>query len=226
MTNISRIRARPLALALLAGALAVPAWGQMARGSAQDWEIGPIIRGKNYSVGMPLRPAQGRGQGWSFDFPREPDGRGRGGHVHYVTFDPGSLAGKTKISVRYRVDAAPGVRFVPLQFPDRTAAITLYFQRRGDNWTAKGRYQYYRWFAPPATMQTIAPGVHELTVRLDDPSWGSVMSRTAGMNPREFREALEQSSRVGLVFGSVGGRGHGVYATGRARFTLLSFRIS
>jgi hypothetical protein len=222
MTNKPRIRPRHLAFALLAGALAVPAWGQ----GAQDWEIGPVIRGKNYSVGMPLRPEpQRRGQGWSFDFPRAPDGRGRGGHVHYVTFDPGSLAGKSKLTLRYRVDAAAGVRFVPQQFPDRAAAITLYFQRRGDNWTAKGRYQYYRWYAPPATMQTIAPGVHEMTVRLDDPSWGSVQSRTAGISPREFRDALEQTARVGLVFGSVGGRGHGVYATGPARFTLLSFRI-
>lgn len=222
MMNISRVRARPLALALLAGALAVPAWGQ----TAQDWEIGPVIRGKNYSVGMPLRPAQGRGQSWSFDFPRAPDGRGRGGHVHYVTFDPGSLAGKTRISVRYRIDAAPGVRFVPQQYPHQTAGVSLYFQRRGDSWTAKGRYRFYRWYASPKTMQTIEPGVHELTVRLDDPRWGAVMNGNATTNPREFREALEQTSRVGLVFGSIGGRGHGVYATGRARFTLLSFRIS
>ncbi len=222
MTYMPRRRARPLALALLSGTLAVPAWGQ----TAQDWEIGPVIRGKNYSLGMPLHPLPGRGLSWFFDFPLAPDRQGRGGHVHYVTFDPGSLAGKTKISVRYRIDAAPGVRFVPQEFPDRTAAITLYLQRRGDNWTAKGPYDFYRWYAPATSMQTIEPGVHEITMRLDDPHWGSVMGGQSGANVRAFHEALEQTSRIGLVFGSKGGRGHGVYATGPARFTMLSFHIS
>lgn len=222
MTNNLRRCARPLALALLVGGLAMPAWSQ----TAQDWEIGPVIRGKNYSVGMPLHPVQGRGQSWSFDFPRAPDARGRGGHVHYVTFAPGSLAGKTKIRVRYRIDAAQGVRFVPQEFPDRTAVMSLYFQRRGDTWTAKGRYRFYRWYAPNAAVQTIEPGVHEFTLALDDPRWIAVMGGTSSTNPAKFRQALEQVSRVGLVFGSNGGRGHGVYATGPARFTLLSFHIS
>ncbi|KTE04739.1 hypothetical protein [Sphingopyxis sp. H115] len=212
---------RPIAsLAILA--LALPAAGSAAMPGAQSWEIGPVIRGKNYSQGMPAAPYPTRGGGWAFDFPA-PDAAA--GHVHYVTFDPGSLHGKSRLVVRYRIDAAPGTRFVPQQYPDRTATVALYMQRRGDSWTAKGAYQYYRWYAPVATMNALAPGEAEMIVRLDDPDWSSVMADRASTNRAALAAALDDIGRIGLVFGSAGGRGHGVFATRPARFTLLSFEI-
>lgn len=206
--------------AVIAAALAVPVGAETP--AAGTWEIGPVIRGENYSQGMPPSPAPLR-KGWYFDFPvgNSP----AAGHVHYVTFQPSSLRGKSRITISYRIDAAPGTRFVAQQFPDRAAAITAYLQRHGDNWTAKGRYQFYRWYAPIATMRDIAPGVQEIVVNLDDPRWGSVMSETADGYPREWQAALADTDRIGLVFGSIGGRGHGVFATKPARFTLLDFRI-
>ena len=203
------------ALTLLAGAS--PAAAQ----DAASWEIGPIIRGKNYSQGMPLRPQPTR-TGWSFDFPV---GSREAGHVHYVTFRPGPIAPRSRIVVRYRVDARAGTRFVPQESPELRGTVSLYFQRRGDNWTAKGRYEYFRWYAPGATVREIAPGEHEISVRLDDPNWISVQARTAGSNPAALQAALADIDRIGLVFGSTAARGHGVYATAPARFTLLSFRI-
>ncbi|MDZ3830588.1 MAG: hypothetical protein U0S50_02075 [Sphingopyxis sp.] len=188
---------------------------------AADWVIGPIIRGKNYSQGMPLQPRPAR-QGWRFDFPA-PDRDA--GHVHYVTFHPGSLAGKSRIVARYRIDAPPGTRFVPQESPDLPATLSLYFQRRGDNWGAKGRYQYYRWYAPSATMQKIAPGEYRVEVRFDDPDWISVLGRKAADAPDAFRAAMTETDQVGLVFGSASARGHGVFATRPARFTLLDFDI-
>ena len=203
-------------------ALTVTAAGFAAAPGASDWEIGPVIRGKNYSQGMPPRPRP-TPNGWSFDFPTP---NAAAGHVHYVTFRPGSLAGKSRIVVRYRVDAARGTRFVPQEGPDAPATASLYLQRRGDTWTAKGNYQYYRWYAPVATVREIAPGEHEMSVRFDDPDWISVQGRTAGSAPGALPDALADADRVGLVFGSLdSGRGHGVYATAPARFTLLSFRI-
>lgn len=198
-------------------ALAAPARAQ----SAAEWEIGPIIRGKNYSVGLPSHPTP-KGKGWYFDFPYPSETQG---HVHYVTVRRGSLVGKSKIVVRYRIDAAPEVKFIPREFPHRTATITLYFQRKNDSWTARGRYNFFRWFAATSTMQSVAPGLYELTVRLDAPNWGSVMGQQSGLHPAEFRAALSEADRVGLLFGSRGGRGHGVFATGPARFTMLSFNV-
>ncbi|MBA3676708.1 MAG: hypothetical protein H0W74_04810 [Sphingosinicella sp.] len=188
---------------------------------AELWGIGPIIRGRNYSQGMPLQPTPLR-QGWFFDFPYP---SAEAGHVHYVTFNPGSLLGKSRITVRYQVDAGRGTRFVPQESPGVPATVSLYFQRRGDTWSAKGRYENYRWYAPAHSVRQIRPGVQELTVSLNDPAWGSIHSQTAAGSPGAFREALADTSSLGLVFGTVGYRGHGVYSTGPARFTLISFDI-
>jgi hypothetical protein len=185
------------------------------------WEIGPIIRGKNYSQGMPLRPSRSPG-GWAFDFPTP---NADAGHVHYVTFRPGSLVGKSRLLIRYRVDARRGTRFVPQESPDKPATVSVYIQQRGDNWSAKGRYEYYRWFAPARTVRILAPGEQEVEVRLDDPNWVSVLGGTSSLVPGRMQAALADVDRIGLLFGSAGGRGHGVYATAPARFTLLSFRI-
>src|SRR5215467_15518169 len=64
------------------------------------WLIGPIIRGKNYSPGMPSQPITA-GNGWSFNFP-----------AHYVTTSlSGPLIGRGE--VRFYI-AGPG-RLVPTQ---------------------------------------------------------------------------------------------------------------
>lgn len=212
---------KPVIASLAALALLPSSSSHATAPGAASWEIGPIIRGRNYSQGMPLHPQPVRG-GWSFDFPV---GSAAAGHVHYVTYRPGSLEGKSRIVLRYRVDAAPGTRFVPQEQPAAPATVSLYFQRRGDTWSAKGRYEYYRWFAPAATVRQIVPGEQEISVRLDDPAWGSVMGRKADTAPQALRDALSDVDRIGLLFGTAAARGHGVYATAPARFTLLSFRI-
>src|SRR5688572_7499986 len=118
------------------------------------WTIGPVIKGRNYSVGMPLHPAPSAWGGWQIDLPRAP------GSVHYVTFRHGSLAGKRNIVLRYRVEAAPGVRIVPTSDPSLPSIITLYFQRRGDNWSGRGQFETYRWYATFASQMPITPGDH------------------------------------------------------------------
>lgn len=201
------------AVSLSAAAAAIP--------PAHQWDIGPTIRLRNYSVGMPQNPVPA-GRGWAFDFPYPHVGAG---HVHYVTFSPGPLLGKSRIVARYRVDAGRGSRFVPQESPGVPATVSLFFQRRGDSWSGKRRYEWFRWYAPPQTVRVIAPGVHEISVSLHDPNWVSVQGRPAAMNPQGFREALAETERMGLVFGSAAARGHGVFATGPARFTLLDFRV-
>ena len=183
---------------------------------AQAWQIGPIIRGKNYSVGIggTLRPGP---QGPWFAFPEQ----GRG-HVHYVTLPTGSLDGARQITVRYRIDAPRGTRFVA-QESGGQGTFGLAFQRAGDTWSAKGRYEAYRWYSP--SIDNLAPGIHTFIVRFDDPNWISVYGKPVSANPHGYASARMAAESVSMTFGGTGGRGHGVYSTAPARFTLLDFRI-
>jgi hypothetical protein len=196
-------------------------WAPAAQAQpAAAWEIGPVIRSRNLSVGMPAHPAPA-GRGWTIDFPFP---AARAGHLHYVTFEYGPLAGKRRILVRYRVEAAPNARFVALQRPDEPATISLVFQRRGDNWSGRGRYGSYRWYAPGAAVQPLAPGEHVMAVSLDG-GWTNVNGVPAAADRDGFAEAIADTQRLGLVFGSSSARGHGVFATAPARVTLISFQV-
>jgi hypothetical protein len=207
----------PLAALVALSAIAATA----APPPASVWQIGPIIGGRNYSVNMPPTPTPVR-EGWAFDFPgpREADG-----HVHYLTFDHGPLSGKSRIVMRYRVEARRGTRFIPREQIAMPGTVSLFFQRAGDRWSGKGRYGGYRWYAPTASVTPVAPGTYEIAVRLDDPNWTSVWGRPAAETPAEFRAAIDNAGQLGFVFGSSHARGHGIYATAPARFVLLDFRV-
>ncbi|WP_052761900.1 hypothetical protein [Aurantiacibacter luteus] len=199
---------------------AVPAFAQRGGAPDYDWQIGPVIRGRNYSVNMPDHPIAD-GRGWYFDFPGP---RASDGHVHYITRATGPLGGARGIRFRYRIDARPGVRFVPQETPDLPGTVSLYLQAAGDDWRGRGRSEFSRWYSPNETMFELSPGVHEHTVMFDD-NWISVMGSNRQRNPREFDQMLDNAGTVGLTFGSRMFRGHGVFATQPARFTLLDFSV-
>ena len=207
---------------LLAGVSATEIVSKPAVQDAAGWEIGPDVRGRNYSVGMPLQPTHNRKGGWSFEFPYPNAGVG---HVHAVTFNPGSLKNASKIVMRYRIDAARGNRFAPQETPDQAATVSLYFQRLGDSWSGKRHYEFYRWYAPAHSVKEITPGEHEVVVSFADQNWVSVQGRTVVTNPSAFEYARFETARIGIAFGGPSGRAHGVYSTGPAKFTLLEFRI-
>lgn len=196
-----------------AGAEARPAG--MAAG---DWVIGPIIHGRSHSRGMPLQPSSGPGRAWHVDFPQAP------GSVHAVTFRHGTLAGKSRIVMRFRVEAAPGVRIVPRTAPALPSILTLYFQRAGDNWSGRGPYEAYRWYATFASRAPITPGQHKIIAPLNA-NWTAVQSSSARSNPGAFRDALANADQVGFVLGGGDGYGHGVQATGPARLIVTDFRV-
>lgn len=189
-----------------------------AQTEQSEWHIGPIIRGKNYSYRMPatMRPVR---EGASFDFPFPTP---RDGHVHYVTTESGSLASARRIVMRYRIDAAPGTRFIPEEDPERPATLSLYFQRAGDSWTM--RTPRHRWYAPSEYVVPLTPGTHTVSIDLDE-NWLAMNYENAWDQPGSYQSALARADRIGFVFGSPVLRGHGVYATGPARFTLLDFRV-
>lgn len=185
---------------------------------AGAWEIGPIIRGKNYSVNMPLRASDTRaGPSFAIPGPNAADG-----HVHYVTVPTRPLEGARRITLTYRIDAAPGTRFVAQESPQLPATLSLYFQRAGDGWTT--RQPDWRWYAPTNRTMPLRPGKHTVSIGLDE-DWIAMTGPAAHANPRGFAAALADTQRVGFTFGSESGRGHGVYATAPARFTILDFRV-
>lgn len=182
--------------------------------TAQNWEIGPVINGSNYSVGMPLNPVQ-TPDGWAIDFPLSP------ASVHYVTFPFGTLAGKTRIVMHYRIEADPGVQIVPVCCATSPAiGPTLYFQQQGDDWNTDGE----RWWATFDTKFPIEAGTYELDVPLDG-AWTSVMTMTAKSDPQQFTTAKNNAARIGFTLGGGDGYGHGVYATGPARLVVTEFKI-
>ena len=211
--------AASLAIAVASGVAAKPREGA-GNGylDASQWVIGPIIGNRNYSVGTPLHPTPRRGGAMHIDVPRAP------GSVHYVTFPHGSLQGKSRIVMRYRVEADPGVRIVPTTAPDLPSIMTLYFQRAGDNWSGRRRYETYRWYATFASHSPISVGEHEIVAPLNGP-WTAVESSTARNNPRAFWDAVADADQVGFVLGGGDGYGHGISATGRARLVVTSFRV-
>ena len=206
-----------IGLGLLLFGCGAPA-GAANQPSASDWVIGPIIKGRNYSEGVPLHPTPRRGGGWYVDLPQRPSG------IHYVTFPHGSLAGKRRIVLRYRIEAAPGVRIVPSTVPQLPSMITPYFQRAGDNWSARGRYETYRWYATFATHSPIKPGEHQIVAPLNG-NWTAVLTSSARSHPAAFQEAIADAREVGFVLGGGDGYGHGVYATGPARLIVTEFRV-
>jgi hypothetical protein len=182
------------------------------------WTVGPIIRGRNYSKGVALHPFPRRGGGWQIELPQAP------GSVHYVTFRHGPLSGKRRIVMRYRIEADPGVRFVAASDGKSAAMITLYFQRAGDNWSGRGRFESYRWYATFATQTPLAPGDHLMAAPLDG-RWTAVETTTAPSNPAAFRAAIAAADQVGFVLGGGDGYGHGIFATGPARLIVTDFRV-
>ncbi len=213
---MTRALKRSLIAALTLASLPIAA---VAAGpAASQWEIGPIIRGKNYSVNMPPTLEEGGG-GPGFDFPYP---SAVAGQVNYVTVPVRSLAGVRRITLTYRIDAARGVRVVPEEVPGERAVLSLYFQRSGDRWSV--RTPHHRWYAPSDRVMPLTPGTHTVTVALDEP-WVAMMGGDGHSLPQAFARAKAEAAEVGFVFGSVGGRGHGVYATGPARFTVVDFKI-
>jgi hypothetical protein len=211
--------ATTLALAALGGGSVVAQAGRSAAvPAASVWEIGPIIRGRNYSEGVPVQPTQRRGGGIQIDLPQHP------GSVHYVTFPHGSLAGKKRIVMRYRVETARGVEIKPITDPRLPSIITLYFQRAGDTWSGKRAFESHRWYATFASQTPVVAGDHQIVAPLDA-NWTAIQTSSRRSNPRGFAAAIAEADRVGFVLGGGDGYGHGVFATGPARLIVTEFRV-
>jgi hypothetical protein len=183
--------------------------------AAPIWTIGPVIRGHNYSVGMPPTMVNK-----TFAFPpcSNPVSP-RGPSVHYVTRACRSLSEQKLIRLVFEV---VGDGFVcDAEHPTGQGRLSLYFQRRGDNWSARGVYGAYRWYS--AAVASMTPGEHVLEVPLRFVDWRAV-SGAAASQPR-FREAKANAVRVGFTLGG-SNKGHGnCVLRGAAQFVMKEFRV-
>lgn len=181
--------------------------------TAPVWEIGPVIDETNYSVGMPPTMVDKQ-----FPFPRCSDPVSpRGPSVHYVTRAAGSIARRARMRLVFEVQ---GDGFVcDAEHPEGVGRLSLYFQRRGDTWSAQGAYGAYRWYS--AEVAQVTEGVHRLDVPLTYENWRAVSGREA--TPARFAAAKELTARVGFTFGG-SNKGHGnCVLRGTARFVMRDF---
>lgn len=125
--------------------------------------------------------------------------------------------------MRYRVEAAPGVRILPRNYPTNTPLITPYFQRAGDSWTGRGAFETYRWYGSFAS-QALRQGEFQIIAPLNG-NWTAIHTSTAHSARSAFRQAATNADQVGFVLGGGDGYGHGVYATGPARLVVTHFRV-
>lgn len=207
----------PAALTAAVALTVVPLAGLEARTerplSVAAWEIGPVIDGHNYSQG--LFGASQSNEGWTFLL-------GPNAEPHYVTFHHGSLSGNREIRMRFRIDGPPGAIVYGAKCPvGSPSAVTLYFQRRGDDWSSDGE----RWWATFASVPIKGPmGETEIDAPLNA-KWTSVNIMTADTSPAEFAAAKAEADRVGFTFANCEGYGHGARATAPVRFVVTAFEV-
>lgn len=134
-----------------------------------DWIIGPIVHGKNYSVGMPAAPTM-EGAGWVINFP------GSGGGIDAViNKSPPSLVGVKQLEMHYTVTGGGFYATEQVNIPGR---VGICLQRRRDDWSGKGVYQQYRLYGQSRPL--LAAGVNAV-VAISAVS-GSTATAVAGAN--------------------------------------------
>ncbi len=159
--------------------------------------------------------------------------------AHYLTTKTlGGLRASVGITAAVKVETTGTPTFVTLNagqidpegagFPAKAA---LYLQRRGDNLSGAGEYEYYRWWADNPFVLTT--GAATLSESFADPSrWYSVYGKHGAESAETragFAAAIADLDKVGLTFG---GRfaGHGVALAngtdGSANFVMTDFKVS
>lgn len=185
------------------------------------WEIGPINdRLYNWSDGYDPPVPDPHPEGWQIEISptKQP---------HYLTYRHGPLTGQTRMRLKFRAEAAPGVIIHGAGEPDHPSHISLYFECPDEDGSRNLSDEGRRWWAtfPGAWFYPFnGPIEHEIIAPLDG-NWSSVMVATAHVYPDLFEKAKREADRVGFTFGSFTGYGHGAAATGSVKFIVTEFAV-
>lgn len=177
------------------------------------WQIGPIIRGKNFSAGYPDRPQPLAGGVCAFDFVT-----GRHNHVHYLTRDCEPLAGAKELRVRFSVHGAgPWLD----QETEKAGRVLVYIEQRENSWSSSDPNT--RWWARDFMVEPLTAGAWEMVVPLDVKHWTNVNGQR---DPNGFAACLVNTGRMGLTFGGGKHFGHGVFTLAPGRFELWKYEVT
>lgn len=162
-------------LLLIAGLSTATGTASAQTPAAEAWEIGPIIRGRNRSIGMPLNP-EPAGRGIAFDFPYPTAGAGR------PLCDLSPWTADQQASGRHALPDRRGARREVRSSgkPGSHGDLVAVLPAGGDTWNGRGPYAHYRWWS--GVQVPVTPGVHQLAVDLDD-EWISVWAGSNRQTP-------------------------------------------
>jgi len=174
-----------------------------------------------YSPNMPTSPSP-HSEGWQFAFPPQ-------NGVHYLVHP---VAGRftTGASLAFRVERSDGAQLMEVEpcGGGNNPLVRLFFQRRGDNLSGAGQYEFYRWWSVD-TGALIEDG-GAISAAVDPAKWSSVFGKRGdyvengvAIAAPFFAAAANDVAVIGMTFGGCFA-GHGVYVqNGSTTFITTSY---
>jgi hypothetical protein len=134
-----------------------------------------------------------------------------------------SIAGHSKIRIRYRLETSPGTWFVGAD-GGGAGRLALYFQRSKDDYGSKKYARGYRCWSK--VRSKLVAGENTLEADLTSYTYWAPGELSAS----EFNATKADLMNLGFTFGGSQNAGHGVYCTdgnggGWAKFTLLEYSL-
>lgn len=219
------------AVSLIVGITFLVRWiSSRPKKNENGWYFGPIINLKNKSLYMNGKMESPPNAEFAFNFPNPNE---NAGHVHYVTKKIPRY--KTQyargIAMRFIIIKNKNCKFVPVEDGraiDAPATLSMFLKRKDDNFSGQGEYLNYRWWSLASINLNTVPSTEQEVRIFFNQSWINVNGRDTlkhFANHVDFIEALANANEVGITLGHPAGRGHGVFATARARFHMTSFHF-
>jgi hypothetical protein len=158
----------------------------------------------------------------SFWFPNAAPGAN-----YLLTETRGPIKGQA-VSIAYTVQASGNAVFDyrtaenNMAGPGDYGIARLFIQRKGDDYSAEGDKQFYRFWAL-AGYRKLENGSYVISASLDPARWSSVYGNRGDVAPEQFAATLRDAEYIGVTFGGGLFFGHGCFCrNGSAMFRVDS----